>query len=81
MIVEDRLWRWPTQFKLVAHFLDLCRLFFHRCSKRFNFLLLPRRSRLEPGSGQEAFLPELSSSFSDLYCEGSTHRGQTDKGK
>jgi hypothetical protein len=35
----------------------------------------------KPGSGQEAFLPELSSPFSDLHCEGPTHRGQTDKRK
>jgi hypothetical protein len=39
------------------------------------------RGRLEPGSGQEAFLPKLSSPFSDLQCQGSTHRGQTKKGK
>ena len=24
----------------------------------------------EPGSGQEAFLPEVSSPFSDLHCQG-----------
>jgi hypothetical protein len=35
----------------------------------------------KPGSGQEAFLPELSSSFSDLNCEGSTRRGQTKQRK
>jgi len=31
----------------------------------------------KPESGQEAFLPELSSPFSDLNCEGSTRRGQS----
>ena len=35
----------------------------------------------KPGSGQEAFLPELSSPFSDLNCEGSTRRGQTKQRK
>ena len=43
--------------------------------------LFHARRCLEPGSGQEAFLPELPSPFSELHCEGSTHRGQTDKGK
>src|SRR6476660_8896482 len=42
---------------------------------------LHSRRRLEPGSGQEAFLPELSSPFSDVHCEGFTHRGQTKQRK
>jgi hypothetical protein len=33
------------------------------------------------GQRQEAFLPELSSPFSDLHCQGSTHWGQTKKRK
>jgi hypothetical protein len=37
--------------------------------------------RLEPGSGQEAFLPELSSSFSDVRCQGQPAGGKTKKGK
>src|SRR5260370_42682153 len=43
--------------------------------------LFQNRLPLEPGSGQEAFLPELSSPFSDAHCQGSTRREQTKKGK
>src|SRR5437667_304146 len=38
---------------------------------------LQTRGRLESGSGQKAFLPELSSPFPDLHFQGSTHWGQT----
>jgi hypothetical protein len=30
---------------------------------------------LEPGSEQEAFLPEFLSPFSDVHCQGSIHSG------
>jgi hypothetical protein len=40
-----------------------------------------RYKGLNPGHGKESSLSVFSSPFSDLQWQGSTHRGQTDKGK